>query len=713
VLSSLAEHARDWFDMTDELRYERLAISIARTHSLTPRVHGVDIHSLSQLYPLLIAPLFTRGLVPHDLHDAHVLNGWVMSSACIPVYFLARRVTRGEWQPLLAAFLSVCIPWSVYSTMLMTENAAYPAFLWAVLAVQHTLARPSRRADALALLALAVAFFARTELLVLVFVAPVAVILLELGRVPIRRVVPVAVRAHPLAAVAYLALSVAGVVLWHAHRLAEVVGVYGVYAQKNQLLPAGFFGSFAEHLAMVALGLGVLPVVAGGAWLAANVVRAPREVEAHAFACTGAVAVVALLVQATNFDVRYTGYVHDRFLLYLAPLFTIATLRLLEARPPLWAFALPAAVVAAGFAFGAFPAFTWSQFPQLTPDSPVSKLLEPLTHLTGSLGGARVLLVAATLVATGLLAAVGGRRIVRVLIVVLVVGLSATTTIFTFRHFFDTKDWALRPVSASEAGVFDWIDETLGTRANVSMVPYPVNTNYFISEQFWRDLEFWNVSVDRDVHFGSNVYEYTGIWFPKLYATVDPATGRFSASPTRWVAQSDKETRFGIAGPVRADDQDVLLIDAGKAWRASWVTSGLYDDGWTRPRVTARIRIFPAPGQQRREIRFLTILIRPPTNVKQARVVVTSNLQSQTATATPTTGTAAVSIRVCVPPTRFTEVRLKTPLVTSIPGDTDNLASTSSSRRGGVYLASIALAGETGGPCRVRGASGGASRAGG
>ena len=31
-LSVLATRVRDWFDMTDELRYERLAISIARTH---------------------------------------------------------------------------------------------------------------------------------------------------------------------------------------------------------------------------------------------------------------------------------------------------------------------------------------------------------------------------------------------------------------------------------------------------------------------------------------------------------------------------------------------------------------------------------------------------------------------------------------------------------------------------------------------------------
>ena len=64
VLSELTGRVHDWFDMTDEMRYERLAISIARTHSLVPTIHGVDIQSYSQLYPLLIAPFFAHGLVP-------------------------------------------------------------------------------------------------------------------------------------------------------------------------------------------------------------------------------------------------------------------------------------------------------------------------------------------------------------------------------------------------------------------------------------------------------------------------------------------------------------------------------------------------------------------------------------------------------------------------------------------------------------------------
>ena len=62
--------------MTDELVYERLAISIVQTHSLLPRLHGDVVRSFAQLYPMLIAPWFAHGYVPHDLVNAHIFNAW-------------------------------------------------------------------------------------------------------------------------------------------------------------------------------------------------------------------------------------------------------------------------------------------------------------------------------------------------------------------------------------------------------------------------------------------------------------------------------------------------------------------------------------------------------------------------------------------------------------------------------------------------------------
>src|SRR5579862_6712699 len=178
--------------MTDELTYERLAISIARTGSPLPHVHGVLVRSLDQLYPLLTAPFFTSGLVPHDLSRAHLLNAWLMTSVCIPVFLLARRVTRSRPAAYFVALLALIVPWFVYSPFLLTEVVAYPAFAWAVLGIQRATATPSRRNDVLALLGIAVAFLARTQMLALVVIFPLTLLAAERRRV---------FRTHPVAMV--------------------------------------------------------------------------------------------------------------------------------------------------------------------------------------------------------------------------------------------------------------------------------------------------------------------------------------------------------------------------------------------------------------------------------------------------------------------------------------------------------------------------------
>jgi len=115
--------------MTDELLYERLAISIAHLGSPLPHIHGELIGNVNQLYPLLLAPLFHDALVPTALHDAHVLNAFVMSSVSIPAFLLARRVTQSVRLSYLVAALSVFVPWIALSSFLMTEVIAYPVFL--------------------------------------------------------------------------------------------------------------------------------------------------------------------------------------------------------------------------------------------------------------------------------------------------------------------------------------------------------------------------------------------------------------------------------------------------------------------------------------------------------------------------------------------------------------------------------------------------------
>src|SRR5438105_4113063 len=114
-LQALTTRVVDWFVMTDELLYERLAISIARTHSPLPQVHGELVPSLNQLYPLLLSTVFGHGLVPRSLHAAHLLNAFVFTSACIPAYLLARRASGRVLAAAFVAVASVFVPWAVLS----------------------------------------------------------------------------------------------------------------------------------------------------------------------------------------------------------------------------------------------------------------------------------------------------------------------------------------------------------------------------------------------------------------------------------------------------------------------------------------------------------------------------------------------------------------------------------------------------------------------
>src|SRR5262249_11680307 len=269
ILSALAAHVRDWSVMTDELLYERFAISVAQSGSPLPRLRGELVPSLSHLYPLLIAPFFRDGSVPHDIHAARIAGAWIMSSACIPAFLLARRVTGRTWLAYLAAALAIWMPWILYSSFLLTEVVAYPAFLWCVLALQRALSAPSTGNDALAILGLALAYFARTQLALLVVVLPVAALLVD-GRAIIAR--------HRLLSAAYAVLAVAAVVLIALGRFANLFGVYG-NTVGSDVLPHGVGRWLLEHAALLALGLGVVPFVVGLAWLLASVIRVPLDRE--------------------------------------------------------------------------------------------------------------------------------------------------------------------------------------------------------------------------------------------------------------------------------------------------------------------------------------------------------------------------------------------------------------------------------------------------
>lgn len=696
-LSRLTSRVVDWFLMTDELLYERLAISVASTGSPLPQLRGEVVETFNQLYPLLIAPAFRGNLVPEALHDAHVLNAFVMTSAAIPAFLLARWAIGRRWTAFFVALLSVCVPWMTLSSFLLTEVAAYPAFLWGVLGMVKATASPRPRYDALALLGIALAVSARTQFVVLLLALPVAVLIHETGmaRAPSRAArfgsaVRSTVGGHRVLVGAYGLAALAAIALAATGTLGRALGAYEVTVQ-DDILPGNIGRAFAEHLATIALAVGVLPFIVAAAWLLATLFR-PAERRLHAFASVATVTLVLLTFEVASFDLRFGGaIVRERYLFYVVPL-VLAGLAGAIAGPswPRWSLLVPTVLVMAGFATNPLP-----RFQKLNLDTPIAVLYDRIVDLGQSTAGAQAGLVLATAVLVLLF--VEGSRLVRRSLVA--AGLAAVVgfvlpaaTGYAFSRLFAVDGTSGRPLTLDQGVVFNWIDRALGPDAQVTMVPYPpVYGDYSASAAFWWDLEFWNKSV---VHgaYRNEEFQATPSTFPSLQMEFHRRTGEANHSGTRYVAQYAADSRFRIAGSVIGSDRNTLVIDAGSKWRADWVSRGLYSDGWTKPGRTAVIRVFAMPDQAGPVTRFLGLYTRGPGNgVTRPFTVVAGGSKAE-----GIAGDDGISVRVdlCVPAGGFAEARITADGHSPILGEPISPQTFGQPREGGVLLTQIGLADE-------------------
>ena len=242
--------------MPDELGYMKQSLWFAQ--HLGPSLQGDPwFNSYAQLGPLLFAPAY--GLFgPTTAFDiSHVISAVVFVSTAIPVFLLARLVTRDGAAAVLAAALSIAVPWLAMTATLMTEPIAYPATAWALLAMTRALERPSWKRDVVALLAILVAVLARTQLAILGPAFVVAAVVLQLSPTEGDRPrLATALRAHwPLVAAAVLGV----VALASPGTRSDLLGSYaGPLA--GDLLPSGTWAAGRELLAYVVVGIGGIPL---------------------------------------------------------------------------------------------------------------------------------------------------------------------------------------------------------------------------------------------------------------------------------------------------------------------------------------------------------------------------------------------------------------------------------------------------------------------
>src|SRR5262245_64947214 len=104
--------------------------------------------------------LFDR--IPQAYAAAKAINAVVVSLAAIPAYLLARRVCSRPYA-FAAAVLAMSVPTLLFAGMLMTENAFYPAFLLASLAMVLWLEKPDLRRTLFLFGAFVLAYLTRAQ----------------------------------------------------------------------------------------------------------------------------------------------------------------------------------------------------------------------------------------------------------------------------------------------------------------------------------------------------------------------------------------------------------------------------------------------------------------------------------------------------------------------------------------------------------------------
>ncbi|HEX6699180.1 MAG TPA: hypothetical protein VF101_00460 [Gaiellaceae bacterium] len=596
--------ATEWAVMTDELQTSKLATSVAQTLSPVPRIHGEYYGALSQLYPVLIAPFFGLFSAPAAVTTAHALNALLLAGAAWPAYLLARAVTGSRAAGYAAAALTAFVPWLVLSTTLLTENAAYPAFVWGVWLCYRTLVEPSLARDTAALGGLVLVFFARTQLFVLAVALPFALLAHDTGfalatasrgrrLAALARGARRAVTAHPLLVVAYVAAGAAA--LATRNSLDRVLGNYG-QAAHGDLFPSGIWRAAAVHFDYVVVGVGVAPFLLATAWSLVAVLR-PERREAHAFAVLLLALVPLLTLEAASFDLRFTpgAFAQDRYLCYLAPLFAVgAAGALLEGRQRVLSAALVVVLGAAFFwiaglaSYGTGVVVFWA--------SPAAAFHPTLASAASAFGLSLEELVrwGGVVVAAALAAAVW-RAPGRATLVVVAGAVAAFGAVEAAYVFDRVAAPATRRARLIEGIRRDWIDARLPAGSSVALVANPR-----LRPEYWWDAEFWNKTVDRAVSVDGGP---TSTPFPVTRLTVDPGTGAVRGrEPTSFLVVDGSESRFRFEGTTRlATAGPLALVQVARPYRALWLTQGVTADGWARPGRTVHIRFFAGtrPGARR------------------------------------------------------------------------------------------------------------------
>lgn len=568
VRFAFARHMVAPWIMIDEIVYSELAKSFASTGHFA--VREVPTSGYGIVYPILISPAYALfRAIPAVYSGIKVLNSLLFSLTAVPAYALARRVVSARGA-LVVALLTVAVPAGFYAGTIMTENAFYPVFVTAVLALVVALDRSAVASLVVFLAALLVAYETRAQAVALV---PAALTAPLVASVLARRVDEVRRRLPLFVVLGGAALVVVAGELARGRSLESLLGAYA--AATHGSYDVGTVLHWLQwHLGELDFSVGFVPVFALA--LLASLGTGLQKRELTLVSTTIAVVAWFAVEVAAFASQPSVQRIEERNLFYLAPLlFTCLVLWLEQGRP------LPRLGLAAGIVvtLGLAVAVPYERFIDTAATSDTFGVLflwSAAEWLDVSAGDTRWLVGAVALGAVCLAIAARFSPFAAVALPVFVLVLFAL---------------AIQPVDArtqraSIGALFqgitrsdrDWITATVGSSdpTAVSVLWTGATDRLTVNEN-----EFFN----RDVGV---IYTLNGPvpgGLAQIPVELDRSDGTYRANG-RSVAVHDvlTDTSVSVAGRRIAADtkKGLVLLQVDGRLRASYLTNGIDADGWGR-----------------------------------------------------------------------------------------------------------------------------------
>jgi hypothetical protein len=302
---------------TDEIEITQLSRSIAETGQAARRG---DPYGLATLVAYFLAPVWWLGSVTTGYAAAKLLLVLAMTATLFPAYALARLVVP-PWYALAAAGGATAAPALAYSAILVEEPLAYPLATLALWLVARSLVQPTWGRVGIAVLASGTAMLARTQLSILFAVLVLGLAWIGWESEPVRRW-----------RTTWTAWDWVGLVTFAVGAAVGFSALMG-HVSRSWRETTGFFRDrIVEHaswaLGALAIGIGVLPLIAGIAALA-RPRGEPRDPETRGFVVTSVAALVVFVgyagIKGAYISTVFSTLVVERNLIYLYPILFAGT----------------------------------------------------------------------------------------------------------------------------------------------------------------------------------------------------------------------------------------------------------------------------------------------------------------------------------------------------------------------------------------------------